>query len=68
MESNFRNSLWNQFGASLDMLENAVQLCPDTLWDTPTLFWYQVYHCLFWTDYYLTRARDFHPPCPIHTI
>lgn len=27
-----KNELWLQFGASLDMFENAVQKCPDNLW------------------------------------
>lgn len=25
--------LWRQFGASVDMLENAITLCPEVLWD-----------------------------------
>jgi len=60
-----KKSCWQQFGASLDMLENAIKLCPDMLWDTDRLFWYWSYHCLFWTDYYLTLDPDsFAPPAP----
>lgn len=55
----------SQFGASLDMLENAILMCPDEEWDTPLSFWYTSYHCLFWTDYYLTAEPDtFNPPAP----
>jgi DinB superfamily len=58
-------SIWSQFGASLDMLENAIKMCPNDLWDTPTDFWYQSYHCVFWTDYYLSLEPDsFVPPKP----
>lgn len=36
------------------MLENAIVMCPDELWDTADEFWYTSYHCLFFLDYYLT--------------
>lgn len=57
--------LWHQFGASIDMLENAVVACPDELWDTPSQFWYNAYHTLFYLDYYLSEEPDnFMPPAP----
>lgn len=65
MEKFLKESLWNQFGASLDMLENAIRLCPQEYWDTEKKFWYNAYHCLFFTDYYLTREpATFSPPAP----
>ncbi|MEZ4885018.1 MAG: DinB family protein [Chitinophagales bacterium] len=61
----FKESLWQQFGASIDMLENAIIACPDELWDTDSNFWYIAYHTLFFLDYYLTDEPDsFHPPKP----
>ena len=58
-------SIWSQFGASLDMLENAINMCPDEHWDTELDFWYISYHCIFWTDYYLTtEPSNFEPPMP----
>ena len=58
-------AIGSQFGASLDMLENAIVMCPDEEWDSPLNFWYTSYHCLFWTDYYLTSEPDhFAPPTP----
>lgn len=58
-------SLWNQFGASIDMLENAINLCPAEYWDTDHKFWYHAYHCLFFLDYYLTMEPEhFSPPAP----
>ena len=65
MDNTFKNELWNQYGAALDMLENALVKCPDTLWDDDNKFWYNAYHCLFFTDYDLTTdPENFHPPWP----
>ena len=32
MDSLWKTALWRQFGAAIDMLENAMVACPDTLW------------------------------------
>ena len=77
MDTALKTSFWQQFGAAINMLENALQACPDhvwrdSLWDDPTdapeytKFWFIVYHALFWTDLYLSGARqeDFAPPAP----
>jgi len=65
METSFKEVIWKQFGATIEMLENAIQLCPDRLWDTATQFWYNAYHTLFYLDYYLTLDPDhFAPPAP----
>lgn len=60
-----KESIGSQFGASLEMLENAILMCPQKLWETRLDFWYSSYHCLFWTDYYLTtEPNTFEPPKP----
>lgn len=60
-----KDSIWTQFGAGLDMLENAIKMCPDEHWDTAINFWYMSYHCIFWTDYFLTtEPSKFEPPTP----
>ncbi|MDN5211492.1 DinB family protein [Fulvivirgaceae bacterium BMA12] len=65
MDKDLKEILWKQFGASIDMLENAITLCPNEMWDTDTKFWYNAYHCLFYLDYYLTLEPDtFSPPSP----
>lgn len=65
MENNLKSIIWNQFGASIDMLENAIQVCPDNFWDTGSRFWYNAFHCLFFLDYYLTmETANFAPPAP----
>lgn len=65
MINEFKEILWKQFGASIDMLENAVNDCPEKLWDTDSNFWYIAYHTIFFLDYYLSYEPDkFQPPAP----
>jgi hypothetical protein len=60
-----KQAILNQFGASLQMLQNSITMCPDEHWDTTLNFWYNCYHCIFWTDYYLTTEPiKFKPPSP----
>lgn len=59
----YKETLWKQFGASMDMLENAVVACPDTFWDTDKKVWYNAFHCIFWLDYFLTlEPAKYSPP------
>jgi hypothetical protein len=61
--------LWSQFGAAIDMLENAIIQCPEKIWigEFPHPYWYSVYHCLFFLDYYSTvQMQDFQPPKPFN--
>ena len=68
MDGTWKVGVWQQFGAAIDMLENAVRACPDTLWGDRTRnpeYWYLVYHTLFFLDYYLSeRPEGFTPPAP----
>ncbi len=65
MTPELKESLWKQFGATIDMLGNAIAACPEHLWDTDSKFWYNAYHCLFYLDYYLTtEPKSFTPPFP----
>ena len=65
MDNTLKETLWRQFGASIDMLENAIKLCPTAFWDTEKRFWYNAYHCLFFLDYYLTlEPVNFSPTKP----
>jgi hypothetical protein len=75
MDTRLKTSIWDQFGAAIDMLDDAVSRCPDHLW-TAVLwkdpddvaygqFWFIAYHTLFWLDLYLTGYSDgFAPPPP----
>jgi hypothetical protein len=68
MESPWKDILWPQFGAAIDMLENAVVACPEELWGDRSRqpeFWYLTYHTLFWLDLYLSGSVEgFAPPAP----
>ena len=65
MDKSIKQMVWRQFGASIDMLENAIKLCPTEFWNTDKKFWYWTYHCLFWLDYYLTlEPKDYKPQEP----
>jgi len=65
MQTQLNQQVYKQFGASLDTLENAIKLCPAELWETDKYFWYWSYHCLFFTDYYLSlEPKSFTPPSP----
>jgi hypothetical protein len=73
----WRTIIWQQFGAAIDDLDNALRACPDELWrarlwNDPSQekfflpeYWYIVYHALFWLDLYLTGSEEgFVPPAP----
>ena len=79
MDPLWRTALWRQFGAAIDMLENALVACPASLWNqrlwsaqTPhpqppedAAFWSITHHTLFWLDLYLTGSLEgFAPPTP----
>lgn len=49
-----QQSLWKQFGASIDMLHNAISMWPEESWDKNRKFFYTAYHCLVFLDYYLS--------------
>ena len=65
MINTLKEGLWKQFGASIDMLKNAVTLWPEEDWKSGKKFFYNVYHCLVFLDYYLTIPPDnFSSPLP----
>ena len=76
MDTVLKTSIWQQFGAAIDMLDYAMSACPDqfwrsSLWNDPdgeveySEFWYRVYHTLFWLDLYLSGfSEGFTPPAP----
>jgi hypothetical protein len=64
----WKSILWQQFGASIDMMENAITACPDSVWGDRTQrpeFWYVAFHALFFLDCYLSESeQNFVPPAP----
>jgi uncharacterized damage-inducible protein DinB len=57
-----------QFHAAIDMLANAIEACPDSVWsgEPPRSFWYLSFHVIFFLDLYLSEEDEsrFHPPPP----
>jgi uncharacterized damage-inducible protein DinB len=76
MDNRWSAALWQQFGAAIDMLENALQACPPEIWEkrlwvaTPEIsaeFWYITFHTLHWLDLYLSGSTEgFAPPSPFN--
>lgn len=63
-----RTILWQQLGATIDMLQRAMQACPNELWGDQSQepqFWYIAYHTIFFLDFYMSDSlEDFKPPAP----
>jgi uncharacterized damage-inducible protein DinB len=68
VDTPWKTIIWQQFGAAIDMLENAMLACPDNLWGDRSQrpeFWYVVFHTLFFLDLYLSESdKGFTPPAP----
>jgi len=62
MNSSTKEILWNQFGASIDMLINVILNCPEGYFLTNKRFYYIAFHSTIFLDYYLTiPPKDFNP-------
>lgn len=79
VDIDWKTIIWHQFGAAIDMLDNAVRACPDELWrerlwhnpsERPEFsqFWYIVYHTLFWLELYLSGAVEGFAPLAPFTL
>lgn len=65
MDKSTKEILWNQFGASIDMLINVISHCPDDYFITNKRFYYIAFHSTIFLDYYLTiPPKDFFPLLP----
>jgi hypothetical protein len=70
MDTIWKTPTWNQFGAAIDSLDNAIIACPDSVWNLHARpieqqCWYLVFHTLFWLDFYLSESTEgFTPPAP----
>lgn len=68
MDTTWKTMVWRQLGASIDMLSNAIEACPEDLWSDRSRsheYWYMVYHTLFWLDLHLHGSVEgFAPPAP----
>lgn len=75
MNFNWQDSVWQQYGAAIDMLDEAIGFCPDQLWTTVVWkdgedarygqFWCVAFHTLCWMELFLTGSEEgFVPPPP----
>ena len=65
----WRSAIRRQFEAAIDMLANAIEASPDSVWrsgEAPRAFWYLAFHVTFFLDLYLSGEGEsgFHPPAP----
>ena len=62
---NIKAIIASQYLAALEMLEQAVLKCPESLWNSSedkAKFWHVAYHALFYTHLYLQNThQDFTP-------
>ena len=62
---NVKQTIKSQYYAALEMLKQAVDACPESLWHDPDYespFWHIAYHALFYTHLYLQPTEeDFYP-------
>ena len=72
MDITLKEIIWQQFGAAIDMLENAIVACPNEVWGSRlelSEFWYLAFHTLFWLDFYLSESSEgFYPPAPFTLV
>jgi hypothetical protein len=62
MDNSFKDILWNQFGASIDMLINVISSCPEDYFITNQRFYYIAFHSTIFLDYYSSiPPKDFSP-------
>ncbi|MBK8554123.1 MAG: hypothetical protein IPL53_24970 [Ignavibacteria bacterium] len=65
MVNTLKESLWKQFGASIDMLKNALIIWPEEHWNSDKKCFYITFHTLVFLDYSLTiPPTNFISPLP----
>jgi hypothetical protein len=66
---NVQSALKGQYHAALAMLKQAIEQCPDDLWDGgsyPVPFWRVAYHTLYYTHLYLQQSEAAFRPWEHH--
>ncbi|MBK7427333.1 MAG: DinB family protein [Saprospiraceae bacterium] len=58
MDNSLKEILWNQFGASIDMLINVIASSPEGYNESNKRFYYIAYHSAIFLDYYLTIPQN----------
>jgi len=69
MIAHLQKVLWNQFGASIDMLNDIIAMWPDQYWNLDNKFYYLCFHTFLFLDYYLTiPPTNYTAPLPFTMI
>lgn len=69
MTQEFKDAIWNQFGAAIDMLVNVISNCDDTYYQSKRSFFYIAFHSTIFLDYYLTfPPSDYTPTLPFTLV
>jgi hypothetical protein len=66
---NIPDIICSQYHASLAMLKQAINCCPDYLWNDQqdrNKFWHLAYHVLFYTHLYLSSSDEEFKPWAMH--
>jgi hypothetical protein len=66
---NTREVIISQYQAALEMLKQAIEKCPEAIWNSPddkTKFWHIAYHALFYTHLYLQDTEETFTPWRKH--
>src|SRR5918996_6625500 len=69
MDSVMRAAIGGQLGAAINTLREAIEQCPDTLWDDRSdgaPFWQIAYHTLFCLDMYSSPSLKAFTPTTFH--
>ena len=64
-----QDAIQSQYQAALEMLQQAVVRCPESMWDDRSyknVFWLVVYHALFYLHLYLYAGLGQYKPWPKH--
>lgn len=62
MVHSFNKCLWGNFGASIQMLGNAIAHAPERMWQPGTKFYFMAYHTVVFLEYYLTQPVALYSP------
>jgi DinB superfamily len=65
-----RSALKSQYHAALETLHEAIEQCPDAMWNDPAdgsaPFWRVAYHTLFYAHFYLQQGQEDFTPWARH--
>jgi hypothetical protein len=69
MENTFKQCLWKNFSAAIEMLSQSIDCCPVSLWEKRGRFYYLAYHTVIFLDYYLSHpVGQFQPQLPYRIV